>query len=122
MFSGRGNGIGQDFLKHRSHISKIMIHEPEALEATLSAAVGQDDNLIAELRGAFLQSADVHVASMRETAELSEWRSAALRLKSLAASFGALRLMDAAAAALASPRIDPAALRKIDRILAALAR
>lgn len=97
-----------------------MAYDPGALEAALAAAVGDEPALIAELRGAFFDSADAHVAAMRRADDAGEWRAAALRLKSLAASFGAVRLMDAASEALVRDRIEPAALRKIERTIAAL--
>lgn len=70
-----------------------MAYDPGAIDATLAAAVGDDPALIAELREAFLDSA-TRVVEALETADNDEaWRSAAWRLKGLAASFGAVRLM-----------------------------
>ena len=76
--------------------------------------------LIAELRGAFFESAKVHVDVLRRATALDDWQGAALRLHNLAASFGALRLMDVATEAARAPRIDAALLRKIERAIAAL--
>ncbi len=97
-----------------------MAYDPGALEAALAAAVGDEPILIAELRGAFFESASAHVEALRRATVLDEWRAAASRLHSLAASFGALRLMDTATEATCAARIDPAQLRKIERAIAAL--
>lgn len=97
-----------------------MAYDPGALEAALAAAVGDEPSLIAELRVAFFESASVHVEVLRRATVLDDWRAATSRLHSLAASFGALRLMDAATEASRAARIDPAQLRKIERAIAAL--
>jgi histidine phosphotransfer protein HptB len=97
-----------------------MVYDPGALEAALAAAVGNEPSLIAELRGAFLESAVTHVAAMKAAVSLEDWRAAAVRLHSLSASFGARRVMDAATAACETPRIDNTLLPKIERAIAAL--
>jgi histidine phosphotransfer protein HptB len=97
-----------------------MAYNPGALEAALAAAVGDEPLLIAELRSAFFASAKVHVAVLKAASSISEWRTAAQRLHSLAASFGALRLMDVATQATRAREIDPALLRKIERTIGAL--
>lgn len=73
-----------------------MAYDPGALEAALAAAVGDEPQLIAELRGAFLAGAQAHLATLAGTTDPVEWASRAQRLHGLAASFGALRVMDAA--------------------------
>ena len=98
-----------------------MAYDPGALEAALAAAVGDEPTLIAELRGAFLSSAAAHVATLSQACTIAEWRSAAQRLHGLAASFGALRVMDAATQAARSERIDRSHIRKIERAISALA-
>jgi histidine phosphotransfer protein HptB len=97
-----------------------MAYDPGALEAALAAAVGDEPSLIAELRVAFFTSADMHVKALARATSIDEWRDAAMRLHSLAASFGALRLMDVATEAGRASRIDASALRKIERTIAAL--
>jgi histidine phosphotransfer protein HptB len=97
-----------------------MAYDPGALEATLAAAVGDEPSLIAELRTAFFASANAHVTALTRAATLEDWRSAATRLHSLAASFSAIRLMDVATRAAQAEHIDPAMLRKIERAIAAL--
>ena len=75
-----------------------MAYDPGALEASLAAAVGEEPQLIAELRGAFISGALAHLAALRAAVTTEEWTSRAERLHGLAASFGALRVMDAARA------------------------
>ncbi len=95
-----------------------MAYDPGAMEAALAAAVGDDATLIAELRVAFLDSAARCQAALTTTATEDEWRTVALRLKGLAASFGAERLMALASEAAAKPHD----MRVAARIATALAR
>lgn len=92
----------------------------QALSTTLAAAVGDDQALVAELRGAFLESAERHLETMRRAGSDAEWREAALRLKGLAASFGATVLMALAGHAAESGRGDAGALADIENGLASL--
>lgn len=70
-----------------------MAYDPGQIDATLAAAVGDEPGLIAELRFAFLDSAHRGLDSLQRAVSQGEWESAAMRLKGLAASFGAVRLM-----------------------------
>ena len=97
-----------------------MAYDPGALEAALAAVVGDEPVLVAELRRAFFQSAAVHLAALRSAKIPADWQTAATRMHSLAASFGALRLMDAASAAVQGPTLDLPTLRRIERAIAAL--
>lgn len=97
-----------------------MAYDPGALEAALAAAVGDEPSLIAELRSAFFASAKAHVSALSSAQSAEDWRSAAQRLHSLAASFGALRLMDVATQAVRCNQVNPALLRKIERTVGAL--
>jgi histidine phosphotransfer protein HptB len=97
-----------------------MAYDPGALEATLAAVAGEQSSLIAELRDAFFASANAHVAAMKAATAQAVWEQAAQRLRSLAASFGLQRLMDAAREAGSSPCGDLKSLQRIDRALAAL--
>jgi histidine phosphotransfer protein HptB len=97
-----------------------MAYDPGALEAALAAAVGDEPTLIAELRGAFFASARQHMATLAAAKSIEEWRLASQRLHSLAASFGALRLMDVATQAARAREIDLALVRKIERTISAL--
>lgn len=97
-----------------------MSYEPAALESALAAAVGDDPALVAELRHAFIDSAVRHFDAMRRAVSGPEWREAALRLKGLAASFGAVRLVELADEAAEARRADGEALADIERALAVL--
>ena len=70
-----------------------MAYDPGAIDATLAAAVGEDPALIAELRFAFHEGAERSLATLKAATDAEGWREAAARLRGLAASFGAVRLM-----------------------------
>jgi HPt (histidine-containing phosphotransfer) domain-containing protein len=97
-----------------------MAYEPGALDAALAAAVGDDPMLVAELRNALVESAERHADLLSRARCDANWHSAAWRLKGLAASFGAMILMQAAAEALEAAPGDPVALRKVNRAIALL--
>lgn len=97
-----------------------MAYDPGAIEATLAAAVGDDPGLIAELRLAFVDSAERALGALEEAACSESWAAAAWRLKGLAASFGAVRLMALATEAAALDAPDPVLLGKIRRVVARL--
>ena len=89
-----------------------MAYDPGAIDATLAAAVGDEPALIAELREAFLDSVKRGLAVL-EAAEGDEaWRAAAFRLRGLAASFGAIRLMAIATEAAESEAHDAGLIRR----------
>ncbi|PKP91851.1 MAG: Hpt domain-containing protein [Alphaproteobacteria bacterium HGW-Alphaproteobacteria-16] len=92
-----------------------MAYDPGAIDATLAAAVGDEPGLIAELREAFLDSAKRALLAMSAAENPEGWRSAALRLKGLAASFGAIRLMALAQEAANAPAGDRVVMRKLER-------
>ena len=94
-----------------------MAYDPGAIDATLAAAVGDEPALIAELREAFLDSAKRSLEAMRAAESAESWQNAALRLKGLAASFGAIRLMALAGEAANGPANDSAVLRKLHRAI-----
>ena len=94
-----------------------MAHDPGALDWTVAVVVGDDPALAAELRAAFVESALAALSAMRSCEADEGWIDAAQRMKGLAASFGALRLMAAAEAAAGAPPGDPALLRKMERII-----
>ena len=91
-----------------------------ALDAALTAAVGDDQSLIAELRNAFLESAKRQVDLLNRSRCDANWEYAAWRLKGLAASFGATNLLDLADEAAHSAPGDPVILRKLERAIAAV--
>lgn len=96
-----------------------MAYDPGAIDATLAAAVGDDTALIAELRGAFVDSAERAIVAIEDAKSAEEWSLAAARLKGLAASFGAVRLMGLAATTATTPG-SADALRTLRRAVARL--
>ena len=100
---------------------KNMSYDPGALDAALAAAIGDDKALIAELRQAFLESAERHIDLLSRARCDANWELAALRLKGLAASFGATDMMALADQAAQSAPGDPGAQRRLRSALAAFA-
>lgn len=96
-----------------------MAYDPGAIDATLAAAVGDEPELIAELRAAFVDSALRSLKSLETSVSTDEWRSAALRLKGLAASFGAVRLL---ALATEASEVMPHAPQMVQRLRRAVER
>lgn len=96
-----------------------MAYDPGAIDAALAAAVGDEPTLIAELRIAFVESAERALVALDAADTRDDWREAASRLKGLAASFGAVRLMALAGQAADGPR-DAALLAKLRRSVARL--
>ncbi len=92
-----------------------MAYDPGAIDATLAAAVGDEPALIAELREAFLDGVRRCLENMKSADAPDAWASAALRLKGLAASFGAIRLMALASEAANGQAHDGAVLRRLHR-------
>ncbi|MBW4329344.1 Hpt domain-containing protein [Stakelama sp. CBK3Z-3] len=97
-----------------------MAYDPGAIDAILAAAVGDEPGLIAELREAFLDSAKRCFAAMEDAPDDDAWRGAALRMKGLAASFGAIRLMAMASQAAEKPFGDPDTLRRMKQAVVRL--
>jgi len=92
-----------------------MAYDPGAIDATLAAAVGDEPALIAELREAFLDGVQRCIETMKSADSPDAWAAAALRLKGLAASFGAVRLMALATEAANGQAHDGAILRRLHR-------
>lgn len=78
--------------------------------------------LIAELREAFLDSAERYADALGRARCDANWRLAAWRLKGLAASFAAAGLMHLAEAAGAGAPGDPVILRDIRQAIGEIAR
>lgn len=93
-----------------------MAYDPGAIDANLAAAVGDEPGLIAELRLAFVESTQRAVDAMARAENRDAWRDAASRLRGLAASFGAVRLMALAMQAADLP-MDRAMLTKLRRAI-----
>ncbi len=94
-----------------------MAYDPGAIDATLAAAVGDEPQLIAELREAFLDGVKRCLEAMKSADSPDGWAGAALRLKGLAASFGAVRLMALASEAANGAAHDGAVLRRLHRAI-----
>ena len=94
-----------------------MVYDPGALNASLAAAVGADPELMRELHTAFLESAARQADLLGRARCDANWEIAASRLKSLAASFGAVGLGAIADEALAGAPGDPVVLRKLQLAL-----
>ena len=90
-----------------------MAYDPGALNASLAAAVGNDSDLMAELKGAFVESARRQLDLLGRSRCDANWQIAAARLKSIAASFGVAGLIELSDEALQGAPGDPAVLRKI---------
>ena len=71
-----------------------MAYDPGALNAALAAAVGNDSDLMAELKGAFVESARRQLDLLGRSRCDANWQIAAARLKSIAASFGVAGLIE----------------------------
>jgi len=97
-----------------------MSYDPGALHAALAAAVGDDSALIADLRVAFLESADRQIDLLGRARCDANWQLAAWRLKRLAASFGVTALMVMADEAASSVPGDPQMLKRLRAALALL--
>lgn len=94
-----------------------MAYEAGALEATLSAAAGDDPALFAELRAAFLDSLARQVDLLRRSRCDGNWQVAAMRLKGLAASFHAEPVIELAEQALESAPGEPAVVRRLQAFI-----
>lgn len=97
-----------------------MAYDPGAIDAALAAAVGDDPGLIVELRLAFTDSVARTLTAMEAAEDTDAWRSAAARLRGLAASFGAVRLMALAAEAGEASAGNAILLARIRRAVARL--
>jgi hypothetical protein len=94
-----------------------MAYEVGALDATLSAAAGEDAALFAELRLAFVESLTRQVDLLGRARCDGNWQITAMRIKGLAASFHADALMELAEEALDAAPGDPVAVRQIRAFL-----
>ncbi|HMO76690.1 MAG TPA: Hpt domain-containing protein [Sphingopyxis sp.] len=84
------------------------------LDRYLTAAIGSDAAMAADLRDAFTGSARDLADLMRRARCDANWHVAALRLKGLAATFGIIPLIQLAEEAMAGAPGDPAVLRRIN--------
>ncbi len=94
-----------------------MAYEAGALDATLAAAAGEDLNLLAELRSAFVDSLTRQVDLLRRSRCDGNWQVAAMRLRGLAASFHAEPLIALADDALEAAPGEPTVVRRLQAFL-----
>ena len=94
-----------------------MVYESGALDATFSAAAGDDPALAMELRDAFAESVARQVDLLRRARCDGNWQMAAMRLKGLAASFHAEALISLADDALEAAPGEPGVVRRLQAFL-----
>jgi hypothetical protein len=92
-----------------------MAYETGSLDATLSAAAGNDPEMLRDLRHAFIQSVARQVDLLGRSRCDGNWRIAAMRLKGLAASFHAGDLLGLAEATLVAAPGEPTVVRALQR-------
>jgi hypothetical protein len=85
-----------------------------AFDTALKAAAGDDAALAAELRQTFLESAKRQISLLTRSRCDANWQYTSWRLKGLAASFGASRLMELADEASYGAPGDPVIIRQIE--------
>jgi hypothetical protein len=95
-----------------------MAYSSPHLDATFAAAAGEDAALLAELRAVFGESLDRQIDLLRRARCDGNWAVAAMRLKSLGASFDAPELVTLADEALDSAPGEPVVVRKLERFAA----
>jgi hypothetical protein len=91
------------------------------LDRYISAAVGDDPVAARELRLSFAAGARELADLMRRSRCDANWHIAAERLKSLAATFGIIPLIQLAEAAMEGVPGDPAVLRDINAAIESIA-
>lgn len=94
-----------------------MAYEAGALDATLAAAAGEDAALFSELRVAFIESVERQLDLLRRSRCDGNWQMAALRLRGIAATFHAERLIALSEEAVEGAPGDPAVLRRIQTFI-----
>ena len=92
-----------------------MAYETGTLDATLSAAAGDDPEMLRELRSAFIESVARQVDLLERSRCDGNWRIAALRLKGLATTFHAGELVALSEQAIAAAPGEPTAVRALKR-------
>ena len=83
----------------------------------MAAAAGDDPQLLAELRRAFVESLSRQIDLLSRSRCDGNWQMAAMRLKGLAASFHAEPLTDLAELALDTAPGDPVIVRRLQHSL-----
>ncbi len=94
-----------------------MTYETGSLDATLSAAAGNDPEMLRQLRDSFIESVTHQVDLLERSRCDGNWRIAAMRLKGLAASFHAGDLQLLAETALTAAPGEPTVVRALKRFI-----
>ena len=89
-----------------------------AFDTALKAAAGEDAALAAELRASFVESAKRQVSLLSRSRCDANWQYSSWRLKGLAASFGATRLLELADEAGNGAPGDPVVIRELEGAIA----
>jgi HPt (histidine-containing phosphotransfer) domain-containing protein len=89
-----------------------MVFESGTLEATIAAAAGNDSELYAELRAAFVESVARQVDLLSRSRCDGNWHVSIMRLKGLAASFHVEPLIDLCEEALEAAPGEPGIVRR----------
>jgi histidine phosphotransfer protein HptB len=95
-----------------------MAYHSGAIEASLSAVLGDDPALVADLQRAFFEGVLRHLEALDMAVDAGGVRDAAARLRGLAASFGAGRLMQALLPMVETGQVTATQRRRIDRVIA----
>ncbi|WP_420605322.1 Hpt domain-containing protein [Novosphingopyxis sp.] len=90
-----------------------MSYDHGALDAALAQVAGNDEALVIELRRAFEESARRQIDLLSRARCDANWLYAALRLKGIAASFGASEIQHLAEDAAEGAPGDPVILREL---------
>lgn len=85
-----------------------------SFDTALKAAAGDNNALAEELRKDFIESARRQVSLLSRSRCDANWQYAAYRLKGLAASFGATRIIELSDEALEGAPSDPVVVRDLD--------
>ena len=93
-----------------------------AFDTALKAAAGENAALAEDLRCDFVKSARRQVSLLARSRCDANWQYAALRLKGLAASFGAGGVIELADEALDGAPGDPVVIRKLEQSIDEIAR
>ncbi len=95
--------------------------EASSIDTALAAAAGADSVLQAELKAAFLQSAQRQIDLLGRARCDGNWQMAALRLRAIAASFHASELIELADEANRAAPGEPTIVRRLSQHVEALA-
>lgn len=93
-----------------------------AFDTALKAAAGDNTALAEELRSDFVESANRQISLLSRSRCDANWQYAALRLKGLAASFGAGAVIELSDEALEGAPGDPVVVRKLEASIAEIAQ